>query len=145
VGSGAFDVQLSRCWHDVVVNATTAGPATRIAPLLFLRIVLHPSPGAGRMVGGKLLRLNCSKKGAYMKKVFLLFVVAAFAVSPAMAATKQKKSKQAAEAEDIAKQHDNTLRALRDGLPLVLPSWSLPFYFGMHMDEKTAKADKAKK
>ena len=80
-----------------------------------------------------------------MKKVFLLFVVAAFAVSPAMAATKQKKSKQAAEAEDIAKQHDNTLRAVRDGLPLVLPSWSLPFYFGMHMDEKTAKADKAKK
>jgi len=80
-----------------------------------------------------------------MKKVFLLFVVAAFAVSPAMAATKQKKSKQAAEAEDIAKQHDNTLRALRDGLPLVLPSWSLPFYFGMHMDAKTAKADKAKK
>jgi len=80
-----------------------------------------------------------------MKKVILLFIVAAFAVSPAMAASKQKKSKQTTEAEDIAKQHDNTLRALRDGLPLVLPSWSLPFYFGMHMDEKTAKTEKAEK
>jgi len=33
----------------------------------------------------------------------------------------------------------NTLRALRDGLPLILPSWSLPVYFGMHMDEKDKK------
>ena len=46
-----------------------------------------------------------------------------------------KKDKQTAEAEDIAKQHDNTRRALRDALPLVLPSWSLPFYFGMHLDD----------
>lgn len=74
-----------------------------------------------------------------MKKIALLLVVAAFAVSPASAATKQKKSKQTAEAEDIAKQHDNTLRALRDGLPLVLPSWSLPIYFSMHKEEDTKK------
>ena len=74
-----------------------------------------------------------------MKKIVLLVAAAAFAASPAAAETKQKKSKQTAEAEEIAKQHDNTLRALRDGLPLVLPSWSLPVYFGMHMDEKTEK------
>ncbi len=43
----AFDVQLSRCWHDVVVNATIAGPAGRIAPLLLLRIALRPSARGG--------------------------------------------------------------------------------------------------
>lgn len=74
-----------------------------------------------------------------MKKIVLLLVVAAFAASPAAAATKHKKSKQAAEAEEIAKQHDNTRRALRDALPLALPSWSLPIYFSMQKDEKKTK------
>ena len=70
-----------------------------------------------------------------MKKLFLLLVVAVFAASPAAAATKQKKTKQATEAEQIAKQNDNTKRLVRDALPLVLPTWSLPIYFGMHLDE----------
>ena len=74
---------------------------------------------------------------------FLLLVVTAFAASPAVAASKHKKSKEAAEAEEIAKQHDNTRRALRDALPLVLPTWSLPIYFSMHQDEK--KDEKKKK
>jgi hypothetical protein len=74
-------------------------------------------------------------------KLVLMLVVAAFATSPAVAATKQKKDKQTTEAEEIAKQHDNTRRALRDALPLVLPTWSLPFYFGMHLDE-TKKNEK---
>ena len=78
-----------------------------------------------------------------MKKIVLLLVVAAFAASPAAADTKEKKTKQTVEAEDIAKQHDNTLRAVRDALPLVLPSWSLPLYFGMHLDE--TKNEKKKK
>lgn len=78
-----------------------------------------------------------------MKKIVLLLVVAAFAASPTAADTKEKKTKQTAEAEDIAKQHDNTLRAVRDALPLVLPSWSLPLYFGMHLDE--TKNEKKKK
>ncbi len=80
-----------------------------------------------------------------MKKLFLMLVVAAFAASPAAAVGKSKKSKEAAEAEDIAKQHDNTKRAVVDALPLVLPSWSLPFYFGMHMDEKKDEKKKTKK
>ena len=86
-----------------------------------------------------------------MKKLVSLLVVAAFAASPAAAASKHKKSEQtaeakrAAEAEDIAKQHDNTLRALRDGLPLVLPSWSLPIFFGTHMDEKLKGETKTEK
>ena len=62
--------------------------------------------------------------------------------TPAGAATKHKKSKEAAEAEDIAKQHDNTWRALTDALPLALPSWSLPIYFSMHKDEKNEKKKK---
>src|SRR4030095_2567572 len=76
-------------------------------------------------------------------KLVLMLVIAAFATSPAVAATKQKTVKQTAEAEDIAKQHDNTRRALRDALPLVLPSWSLPIYFGMHLDQ--TKDEKKKK
>jgi len=78
-----------------------------------------------------------------MKKLFLLLVVAAFAASPAAAVGKTKKSKEAAEAEDIAKQHDNTWRAVKDSLPLWLPSWSLPVYFTMNKDEK--KVEKKKK
>jgi hypothetical protein len=77
----------------------------------------------------------------YAKLVLLLVV--AFATSPAVAATKQKTVKQTTEAEEIAKQHDNTRRALRDALPLVLPSWSLPMYFGMHLDQ--TKDEKKKK
>ena len=75
-----------------------------------------------------------------MKRLVLLLVVAGLAASPAAA---QKKDKQTTEAEEIAKQHDNTRRALRDALPLVLPSWSLPFYFGMHLDD--TKNEKKKK
>src|SRR5207344_2451802 len=84
--------------------------------------------------GCQLIQLHWPK-GDIMKKLVLLLVVAAFAASPAAAASKHKKSeqtaeaKQAAEAADIAKQHDNTRRALRDALPLVLPSWSLPIFF----------------
>ena len=87
--------------------------------------------------------INTTALGGIMKKLALLLVVTAFAASPAAADTKEKKTKQTAEAEDIAKQHDNTLRAVRDALPLVLPSWSLPFYFGMHLDE--TKDEKKKK
>ena len=76
-----------------------------------------------------------------MKKLALLLFVTVFAASPA--AAEEKKAKQTIEADEIAKQHDNTLRAVRDALPLVLPSWSLPFYFGMHLDE--TKDQKTKK
>lgn len=71
-----------------------------------------------------------------MKKLALLLLIAAFAAAPASAATKKKMTKEEAEAADIAKQHDNTARALRDALPLVLPGWSLPIFFGMHIDQE---------
>lgn len=79
-----------------------------------------------------------------MKKLTLVLVVAIAAASPALAATKHSKkmTKQQTEAAEIAKQNDNTRRALRDSLPLVLPSWSLPIFFGMKMDEKLKESDK---
>ena len=79
-----------------------------------------------------------------MKKIVMLLAAVAIAASPAMAATKHKKkmTKEEAEAAEIAKQHDNTRRAVRDALPLVLPSWSLPIFFGMHMDQKLKEGDK---
>jgi Ni/Co efflux regulator RcnB len=95
-----------------------------------------------------------------MKKIVLLLAAAAIAASPALAQdakqetkqpraamTKHKKkmTKEEAEAADIAQQHDNTRRAMRDALPLVLPSWSMPIFFGMHMDEKLKEGDKKPK
>ena len=91
-----------------------------------------------------------------MKKIVLLLAAAAIAASPALAqetkqspaaVTKHKKkmTKEEAEAADIAQQHDNTRRAVRDALPLVLPSWSMPIFFGLHMDEKLKEGDKKPK
>ena len=75
-----------------------------------------------------------------MKKIVMLLAAVAIAASPAMAEAKKKKmTKEEKEAADIAQQHDNTRRAVRDALPLVLPSWSLPIFFGTHMDEKLHK------
>lgn len=67
-----------------------------------------------------------------MKKFALLLAVAAVATTPAVAASKHKKAQQ--QESVFAKQSANTMRILRDGAPLVLPSWALPFYFGMGMD-----------
>jgi hypothetical protein len=77
-------------------------------------------------------------KGGHMKKIVILLAAMTFAVSPAIGASK-KKSQEAKEADEIAKQHDNTLRAL------ILPSWSLPIYFGTHMDETGKKPEKTAK
>jgi len=78
-----------------------------------------------------------------MKKIALLLALAAFAAAPAAAAEKHHKKKAKQEESVFAKQNANTARILRDGLPLVLPSWAVPIYFGMHMD-KTGKAMPAK-
>ena len=90
-----------------------------------------------------------------MKKIVMLLAAVAIAASPALAQDAKKDTKQSTaamtkhkkkkmtkeekEAADIAQQHDNTRRAVRDALPLVLPSWSLPIFFGTHMDDKLHK------
>ena len=68
-----------------------------------------------------------------MKKVALALLVAAVALAPAAAFAKKKRVKQvdpgyAAEHMD---KNEASMRFMRDALPLVLPSWSLPIYFGM--------------
>jgi hypothetical protein len=83
-------------------------------------------------------------QGGIMKKLVFLLAAAALAVSPVIADAKAKKSKEQLEAEDIAKQHDNTYRAVRDSLPLWLPSWSLPIYFSMNKDDHDKNAKKKK-
>ncbi len=79
-----------------------------------------------------------------MKKLVLTLAAAAIAVSPVIATAKEKKSKEQLEAEDIAKQHDNTWRAVKDSLPLWLPTWSLPVYFTVNKDDHD-KIEKKKK
>jgi len=78
-----------------------------------------------------------------MKKIALLVLVAAFAASPAAAASKHKKPAKQEESVFMAQAH-NTMRILRDGAPLVLPSYVLPIYFGTGMDT-TQKPKEAKK
>ena len=70
-----------------------------------------------------------------MKKIALLLTAAAFAVSPAAAETKKDAKK--------TDPNDNGYRLVRDGLPLILPSWAQVVYFStMHKDKD---ADKKKK
>jgi hypothetical protein len=80
-----------------------------------------------------------------MKKVVLLAAALALAASPALAAKKKKMTKEEQENAKIAQEHDNTRRALRDSLPLWLPSWAVPIYFGTHMDERMKEGEKKKK
>jgi hypothetical protein len=73
-----------------------------------------------------------------MKKFVLLLAAFAFIAAPAASFAKHKKAKE--EESVFAKQNANTGRLLRNGLPLILPSWLLPVYFNMHKDaDKPAK------
>ena len=77
-----------------------------------------------------------------MKKIIALAAAAALVISPIAANAKaKKKTAEEAEKERIEQEHDNTKRALRDGLPLVLPTWSLPIFFGTGMDKKLSGQD----
>jgi len=73
-----------------------------------------------------------------MKKIALLLVVTAFAASPAAAAMKHKKKPD----DTFAKQTANTMRILRDGMPLILPSWAQVIYFTMYKNQNNAKKKK---
>ena len=60
-----------------------------------------------------------------MKKLALAVVIAAIAVSPALAA---KKKKAAAAPVASASNNENSWRFARDAFPIFLPSWSIPVY-----------------
>jgi hypothetical protein len=74
-----------------------------------------------------------------MRKAVLLAAVAAFAVAPAATGAKELTREQAME------QNQKSWELVKQGLPLVLPTWSLPLYFGMHMDEKLKPASAKQK
>ena len=80
-----------------------------------------------------------------MKKIVVLAAALALAASPAFAAKKKKMTKEEEDAAKVAEYNDNSRRAVRDALPLILPSWAMPLYFGMHMDEKMKEGDKKEK
>jgi hypothetical protein len=74
-----------------------------------------------------------------MKKIVLLLLVAVVAASPAGAATKKKGKTTATATAQKSDPNEASWRLVKDSLPLVLPSWALPIYFGMHQEEKKTK------
>jgi hypothetical protein len=84
-----------------------------------------------------------------MKKIILLCVLAAFAAAPAAAAPKKKqaappppKTTQNMTFDEAMAYNKKNLSLIVQGLPLVLPSWSLPIYFNMNKDGDKAKPEK---
>ena len=88
--------------------------------------------------------------GGLMKittKIAVLSIVAAFAAGPAMAAHKHKKQTQVTIPDDPKQMtpeqamayNKRNLSLFVQGLPLILPTWSMPIYFKMkeHHDEET--------
>ena len=87
-----------------------------------------------------------------MKKITLLLACMAIVATPAMAKTK-KHAKPAPQVQtdpqkmsfdEAMAYNKRNLSLIPQGLPLVLPSWSLPVYFAVTKEEEPAKAGKAK-
>jgi hypothetical protein len=91
-----------------------------------------------------MVALSRPVSGGSVRKLALLLAAAAIAVTPAaIAANKKPEEKKTTTFE---KQSNNTLRLLKNGLPLILPSWALPLYFNMNKKGDAAKTtDHAKK
>jgi len=70
--------------------------------------------------------------GGPVKKISLLLIVAIFAAAPAGAAPKQKQKSGQMTYEEAMAYNRRNLGLLVEGLPLILPSWSLPIYFMMY-------------
>lgn len=77
-----------------------------------------------------------------MKKISLLIVLAAFAATPAVAASKKPQDMTFDEAMAYNKKN---LSLIVQGLPLFLPSWATPIYFSMNKDDGKAKPGKKKR
>jgi len=78
-----------------------------------------------------------------MKKISLLLIVAIAAAVPAGAA--EKKPEQMSYEEAMA-QNAKSWKLVKEGLPLVLPTWALPFYFSMYKNaDKTQHNGQNKK
>jgi len=90
-----------------------------------------------------------------MKKLALIVALAAIALAPATAMAKTKKpAKPAQQVQTDPQQmtfdqamevNKRNLSLIPKGLPLVLPSWSLPVYFAVTKDDEPAKPAKKHK
>lgn len=78
-----------------------------------------------------------------MKKIAILIALAAFAATPAVAASKKKP--QPSEFDQAMAQNEKNLSLVVQALPLVLPTWSLPIWFNMNKDADQPAHGKKKK
>ena len=85
-----------------------------------------------------------------MRKISLLIILAAFTVVPA-ANAQEKKLKKLSDMtpEEAMAYNEKNLGLAVKGLPLLLPSWAVPLYFGTDLDKEvdklTTKETKEKK
>jgi len=88
-----------------------------------------------------------------MKKLALLLALAVVAAAPTavMAKAKKKPARPAPQVQtdpqkmtydEAMAYNKRNLSLVVKGLPLVLPSWSLPIYFAMNKDDEQAKPGK---
>ncbi len=81
-----------------------------------------------------------------MRKIALLIILAAFAAAP-VATAQEKKLKKLSDMtpEEAMQYNEKNLSLVVKGLPLILPSWAVPLYFGMNLDQEVEKATTKKK
>ena len=77
-----------------------------------------------------------------MKKISLLLIAAIVAATTAGAA--EKKPWEVTQEEAMA-QNAKSWRLVKEGAPLVLPTWALPFYFSYMNAQKAQQAGHKKK
>ena len=90
-----------------------------------------------------------------MKKLALLLALTIVAAAPTAVMAKAKKHAKPAEQvqtdpqkmtfDQAMEYNKRNLSLIPKGLPLVLPSWSLPIYFAVNKEEEPAKTVKAVK
>jgi hypothetical protein len=87
-----------------------------------------------------------------VKKIIMLFALAAFAAAPAAAAAKKKrhvahptKSPQEMTFNDAMAYNKKNLSLIVQGLPLVLPTWSLPIVFGLQKHDDNTRHEGKKR
>jgi len=90
-----------------------------------------------------------------MKKIALLVALAVVAAAPTAASAKTKKHAKPASVvqtdpqkmtfDEAMEYNKRNLSLIPKGLPLVLPSWSLPVYFAVTKEDEPAKPAKKHK
>jgi hypothetical protein len=80
-----------------------------------------------------------------MKRIALVLFAVAVAATPAAAAKKRMTAQQKADAKAM-ETNEQSWRIVRDGFPLVLPSWAQVIYFTtIHKEPSSAKKTKKRR